>query len=425
MLKRKNMELRTYQTEISDKAADLLNKYKIAYLSMDVRTGKTITSLEACRKYGAKKVLFVTKKKAIGSIQADAKHFPTLAVDVINYESISRMAGNDYDIVCVDEAHSLGAYPKPAKRVKDIMNFTRNKPIIFLSGTPAPESHSQLYHQFYISSFSPFKDYRNFYGWAKSFVNVGKKYLYNREINDYSNAMIDEIKKRIEHLMLSFSQSDAGFEVKLIEKIIYTPMSEIQKTIIERLLKDNIVTGKSGAVILADTAVKLQSKIHQVCSGTVLDEDSKYIVLNTNKAEKIKAEFAGRRIAIYYKFRGELDVLKKTFGNEYTELPDDFQNGTKRVFLSQFVSGREGIRLDFADAIIFYNIDFSYLSYHQAKNRIISKDRTEPAFLFWMFSEGGIEQKIYKAVTNKKDYTNHFFKKDYGVKISSKENQTT
>lgn len=416
------MELRQYQVEISDKASDLLNKYKIAYLSMDVRTGKTITSLETCRKYGAKKVLFVTKKKAIGSIQSDAKHFPTLAVDVINYESVSKMAGNDYDIICVDESHSLGAYPKPAKRVKDIMNFTRNKPIIFLSGTPAPESHSQLYHQFYISSFSPFKEFRNFYGWAKSFVNVGKKYLYNREINDYSNAMIEEIKKRIEHLMLSFSQSDAGFEVKLVEKIIYTPMSEIQKTIIERLLKDNIVTGKSGAVILADTAVKLQSKIHQVCSGTVLDEDSKYIVLNTNKAEKIKSEFAGKRIAVYYKFRGELDVLKKTFDNEYTEMPEDFQSGTKRVFLSQFVSGREGIRLDFADAIIFYNIDFSYLSYHQTKNRIISKDRTEPAFLFWMFSDGGIEQKIYKAVTNKKDYTNHFFKKDYGVKISSKKN---
>ena len=419
------MILRPYQNEISDKAAELLRKYKIAYLSMDVRTGKTITSLEACRKYGAKKVLFVTKKKAIGSIESDAKHFPALTVDVINYESVSKMAGRDYDIVCVDEAHSLGAYPKPAKRVKDVMNFTRNKPIIYLSGTPAPESHSQLYHQFYISSFSPFKEFRNFYGWAKSFVNVGKKYLYNREINDYSNAMIDAIKKRIEHLMLSFSQSDAGFEVKLVEKIIYTPMSDIQKTIIERLLKDNVVTGRSGAIILADTAVKLQSKIHQICSGTVLDEESKYIVINTNKAEKIKELFVGKKIAIFYKFRGELDVLKKTFDNEYTELPEDFQSGIKRVFLSQFVSGREGIRLDFADAIIFYNIDFSYLSYHQAKNRIISKDRTEPAYLFWMFSDGGIEQKIYKAVTNKKDYTNHFFKKDYGVKISSKADKTT
>ena len=40
-----------------------------------------------------------------------------------------------------------------------------------MSGTPAVESYSQLYHQFYISAFSPFKDYTNFYKWANDFVD--------------------------------------------------------------------------------------------------------------------------------------------------------------------------------------------------------------------------------------------------------------
>ena len=62
------LELRDYQKEISDKAVSLLNKYRIAYLAMQVRTGKTLTAMATAHKFGAKSVLFVTKKKAINDI---------------------------------------------------------------------------------------------------------------------------------------------------------------------------------------------------------------------------------------------------------------------------------------------------------------------------------------------------------------------
>jgi hypothetical protein len=32
--------------------------------------------------------------------------------------------------------------------------------------------------------------------------------------------------------------------------------------------------------------------------------------------------------------------------------------------------------------------------------------------VYWLFSVGGIEEEIYKAVKNKKDYTLNIFKKD-------------
>ena len=38
---------------------------------MQTRTGKTLTALTAAENYGAKNVLFVTKKKAIDSIVSD------------------------------------------------------------------------------------------------------------------------------------------------------------------------------------------------------------------------------------------------------------------------------------------------------------------------------------------------------------------
>jgi hypothetical protein len=61
---------------------------------------------------------------------------------------------------------------------------------------------------------------------------------------------------------------------------------------------------------------------------------------------------------------------------------------------------------------VYYNIDFSATSYWQSKDRMTTKDRLENQ-VYWVFAEGGIEQDIYKAVSNKKDYTINHFKKDF------------
>lgn len=411
------MKLRSYQIDLSTKGAEKLHKFKIVYFAIEPRCGKTIISLETCRKYGAKKVLFVTKKKAISSIESDALHYPDLDVTVINYESVLKKVGV-YDIIICDEAHSISTFPKPSKRIKDLKQITTGLPIIYLSATPAPESHSQFYHQFFISSYSPFKNYISFYKWANDFVNKKIKYLGNRQVNDFSEGNMTAIKSKIDHLFIKFTQKESGFDVSINEKTLIVPMDDVQRLVIDKLLKDNIVKGKSGKVIIADSAVKLQSKIHQICSGTVIDEDGNIIIISDTKAKYIKDKFKSKKIAIFYKFKGEFEVLKKTFKN-WTADPMEFQNSIDKTFLGQFVSSREGIRLDSADSIVFYNIDFSHLSYAQAKDRIISKERTKQAVLYWVFTNGGIEQKVYKSVMNKKDYVNYTFKKDYNVGTKS------
>ncbi len=407
------MKLRDYQTEISAKAANLLHTKKIAYLAMEVRTGKTITALETCRVYGARNVLFVTKKKAISSIKADATNFPTLFVEVINYESVHK-GQSDPDVIICDEAHCLGAFPKPSERTNELKKIAAGKPIIFLSGTPSPESYSQLYHQMYVSSFSPWNHYTNFYKWANDYVIKKTKFVFNRQINDYSTARKEKIDNDIKPLFLTYTQQQAGFDVTIQEEVLTVPMPKIMGYI-DRLRKDLVLTDKKSGepVVIADTAVKLMGKIQQLCGGTVLGENGKMYLIDHSKANFIKSHFIGKKIAIFYKFKAEFELLKAVFPT-WTNSPDEFQTSTDKVYLGQFVSSREGVRLDTADALIFYNIDFSFLSYEQARNRIISKERTTPAVLYWMFAENGIESKIYEAVKNKQDYTTSYFQKDYG-----------
>ena len=62
------VEFRNYQKQIMEKAKGVLLAHRFVYLSMQVRTGKTLTAMGTAQKLGVKSILFVTKKKAISSI---------------------------------------------------------------------------------------------------------------------------------------------------------------------------------------------------------------------------------------------------------------------------------------------------------------------------------------------------------------------
>ena len=96
-------ELRDYQLDLSKKAVDILRDKKIVYLAMEVRLGKTLTALNTCELYGAKSVLFVTKKKAMSSIESDFASMPfSFDLVVINTESIHKVQGQ-FDVVISDD----------------------------------------------------------------------------------------------------------------------------------------------------------------------------------------------------------------------------------------------------------------------------------------------------------------------------------
>jgi hypothetical protein len=182
------MQLRPHQIQKSKELLNVLNKYKIAYLAGEVRSGKTLTALNTAELYNAERVLFITKKKAISSIESDYKNFGfKYQLLVINYESLHKINYKP-DLVIYDESHSLGAFPKPSNRAKLCKKLFCNIPCILMSGTPAVESYSQLYHQFFVSMFSPFYKYTNFYKWANDFVDKKQLKLPTHTVTDYSHA---------------------------------------------------------------------------------------------------------------------------------------------------------------------------------------------------------------------------------------------
>jgi hypothetical protein len=407
------IEFRDYQHDIIRIGAEIIEDFGFVYLAMEVRTGKTLTSLGIAEKINSSNVLFLTKKKAISSITNDFNLLkPSYSLCVTNYESLHKIDPDiPWDLIICDEAHSMGAFPKPSKRavqVNELIQKTKAR-VILLSGTPTPESYSQMYHQVYGIPNNPFREFKNFYRFCDKFVNVKTKIINGLSMNDYSKGY-DTIIQEMDPFTINYTQEEAGFVSKTTEEVLEVELKESTYKLINKLKRDLVVQGKED-VILGDTPVKLMSKMHQLYSGTIKFESGKSMVLDTSKAEFIQETFMGCQIGIFYKFKEELQALKQVFGDELTTELDEFNNSYKNIAL-QIVSGREGISLKKAEYLVYYNIDFSATSYWQSKDRMTTKDRLENQ-VFWIFAKGGIEHEIYKAVTNKKDYTLSHFKKDF------------
>lgn len=428
------MTLREEQRQPVESAVVILKKYNVIYMAAEVRTGKTIMALSIAKLAGWRRVCVITKKKAIGSIELDYSNIGAIfeIFKVTNFEQVKNLQ-KIYDGYIIDEAHSLGAFPKPSGRTILIKALVGNKPIILMSGTPNPESLSQIFHQFWVSEHGPFKAYKNFYKWAKDFVKqyeftddtgekkfkVKQKFINGTYFNDYSEGKEAEIKQAIHPYMVQFSQQDAGFTSFVEEEIIRVPIDARLYKLMKVIKRDKVYTMKTnGDDIVADTPVRMQSIFHQLSSGTITityfaddKEKKRRHVLDKSKAYFIKTKFAGHKIAIFYLFIAEGDLLREIFPN-CTDDPELFNSRHDLHFICQMRSGSMGVNLSSADAQVMYNIDFSATTYWQIRGRMQTKDRKQAVKLYWIFSDRGIEHKVYKAVSEKKDYTVQYFKRD-------------
>lgn len=400
-------ELRSYQVDIADGAVKTLRSKMIVYLAMQVRTGKTATSLEVARLYGATSVLFLTKKKVIENIEDDYKQFGFdmhFLLTVANDESLHKVVGK-FDIVIHDEHHRFGAFPKTGKATRLFKQRFGKLPQVYLSGTPTPESYSQIFHQFWVSDYSPFTG--NFYQWAKEWVTVKKVRIGHTEINDYSNCD-PKVMDKIKDYMIYYTQGQAGFVCQINEQVIQVPTPERLAVMMKQLRKDRVIKGKSD-VILADTPAKLMSKIHQMSSGTVILESGNAIVLSDFKARFTRERWKDKKVVIFYKFAAELTALQDVWGDDLTTSFEVWNEWLYDGALAvQMLSGREGMNYSRADLIIFFNIDFSALTYWQGRDRMTSMERKEADVVF-LTTSGGIEKAVLDAVKDKKNYTlSHF-----------------
>ena len=409
------MELREYQKEAADKLYWLLARKQFAYLMGEVRTGKTLTALSLIERLGIQRCLLVTKKKAIPSIEKDAKALGLQdKVLIINYERLPKFAWTFWQLLIVDEAHSIGAYPKPSGRWKNLRKMSYEK-VLLMSGTASPESYSQLYHQMTLHR-PVWAQYKNFYEWAKKgYVDIGEKYVgTGQTVNDYSNANKELILRDIDPYVVRMTQEDAGFETKIDEAVRYVEMNETTYRLAQEIIDDGIANFKDQTWILADTGAKKLSKLKQLYCGTVIPEESgKGIIFDRSKAEYIKQRYGNHKLAIMYCYEAERKMLYEAFPNA-TDSPEEFNANKDAVFIGQVRASREGVNLSSATYLVFLGVDFAALSYLQARDRASFLGRDTPPRIRYIFAANGIESRVYRTVRKKENFTISHYNKVRG-----------
>ena len=146
-------------------------------------------------------------------------------------------------------------------------------------------------------------------------------------------------------------------------------------------------------------------------SGTVITESDQSYILDKTKAFFIRNYFENKKIAIFYYYQKELELLKEVFGERLTTNLLEFET-TDKSFCIQQKTGSEAISLKQSDALVYYNFGFSGKDFVQGRDRMTTKERAENN-VYIILAKGGFNEKLYRVVSQKKLYNEAIFKKDY------------
>lgn len=386
-----------HQEEISNKACEILKSHGLVYLSMEERTGKTLTSILVCEMTKAQNILIITKKKALeGWDDTMSAYSITKSYTAVNYESLHKLTKKDFDLVIIDEAHAnLSAYPKLGKVAKMVKSITHKLPVIFLSATPSAQTYAQLFHQLSMTQYSPFNKYSSFYRWFEHYGIPDMMWLGGRQIKKYDKVKKDLIWDAIAHLFLSYTRKELGFTYEPNDILHWVDLNEETRDLYRELEKEDYITEFEYA---ADTPMKKLVGLHQIEGGTLKNEDSNIRLRNREKVQYIKQHFGDEAsVVIFYHYKNEEALLKESFAE---------------ARILQATSFAEGVDLSMYKTLVIYSMDFSTARYSQRRARQCNMKRDEPINVHYLLVKEGISHQVYTTVAiNKKNFVNSYYEK--------------
>lgn len=410
---------RPYQAEMARDALEILRAHSFAYLAAEERTGKTLAAILVAEMSEATNILVLTKKKAVSGWEETLVAFPHYKnYTVTNYHQ-SHNIRSKFDLVILDESHNyISSFPKCGLSAAEKSQYKKlgkvntniydnvkricvRTPILYISATPHAQGPQMLYHQFSVCTWSPWRQYDNFYRW---FDKYGFKYtikLNSVEANQYDKCDVERIMKEVDKYFIKMTRKNIGFEHEPIDKVHYIELSENTKEIYNVLLADRLLETQNGFLV-CDTKSKLRSALHAIEGGTYkIDEVSYISPFITEKVDYILKNFGDKEsLVIMYNFQAEKQKLEEYF---------------KKATILQATSYAEGVDLHKYDDLVIYSQDYSTARHTQRRARQCNMNRTTPIVVHHLLVKKAISEEVYICVcANKQNYVDSVFG---GVKL--------
>ena len=87
-----------------------------------------------------------------------------------------------------------------------------------------------------------------------------------------------------------------------------------------------------------------------------------------------------------------------------------YENKSNSITFVQYQAGAMGLNLQKANKIIYFTPPLSSELFEQSKKRIHRIGQQKPCFYYYLACSNSIEEKIYRTLAMRKDYTEALFK---------------
>lgn len=415
---------------------DTADKNKVAYYH-DMGLGKTFTGGEKMQQLGAKVNLVICQKSKIDDwIEHFKEYYPDymiynltekshmeiftsleiypmnkVAIGIINYELVWRrpeiLQLHNFTLM-LDESSLI--QNETAKRTKFIMKLNFEN-LILLSGTPTGGKYEKLYSQLKMLGYDITK---------KSFYNMYVNFHYDDRqgfplmiIDGYKN--VDRLKRKMRAHGCSFLKTD---EVLTLPDQIFTQVKIRKNSLYGEFMKKGIVKipDKQNKYIelVGDTTLTKLLYARMLCGAYSLEKLETFAEL---------AEGTNDRLIVFYNFNAELDsltcvcdALDRPYSIVNGESKDlyAYENKSDSITFIQYQAGAMGLNLQKANKIIYFTPPLSSELYEQSKKRIHRIGQQTTCFYYNLICTGSIEEKIYKTLDMRRDYTNALFESEEG-----------
>lgn len=436
------MELYEHQSNALKETAD---KTHVAYYH-DMGLGKTFTGAEKMMQLGAKVNLVICQKSKIDdwvehfrnhygfygtfdlASKVGMKYFLDCTnindglkvVGVINYELAFRRPElaklKDFTLM-LDESSLI--QNENSKRSRFILKKLEPKNVILLSGTPTGGKYERLWSQL------------NLLGWK-----ISKKLFYNQyvdyhyEDNEGFPLMVIDGYKNEERLKKKMRQHGCNF---LKTEDVFDLPEQVHQTIKVNTTKEYRKFRKDCIVIIPGCTTGIDEAMdrpHVSDTGIELVGDTTLTKMlyerqlcgqyNKVKLEAFRdlVESTNDRLIVFYNFTEELEALCKIAwdsdrpvsvvnGKQKDLLP--YENVETSITFIQYQAGAMGLNLQKANKIVYFTPPLSSELFEQSKKRIHRIGQEKPCFYYYLTCKGSIEEKIYRTLAMRRDYTDALF----------------
>jgi SNF2 family DNA or RNA helicase len=419
-------------------AVDHLHRNDAAGLLLDMGLGKTAVTLSALTTDHLPALVIAPKRVVENVWPTEARIWrPDLKVRVASGRKDNRLfqlgAAADVTVISRDNFASALNYPgrwntvvfdelSSWKSPKSLRFRTAKKLIrgiqyrVGLTGTPSPNGYLDLWSQVYLLDEGE-RLGKTFTGYKNRYFAAGRQ-LPNGVVIEWNlrPGAKERIDALIEDICLAMS-SDGRIKLpKVTYNTVTVPLPSAARSAYKKL-KDDLVldlTMLGGEVHTAASAAMLSSRLCQISAGFIYVDDreirdNSYTELHKEKISAVReiVDGTGSPVLVFYRFRAELEMLKRAFPDEARTIDEPdviaaWNNGYVPVLLAHPASAGHGLNLQHGGhTIVWTSLPWSLEEWEQANARLARQGQTEPVVIHILSAPHTVDSEVRDALLRK------------------------